>query len=189
MFEITKWNQSLDLDSFYKNADQKGYVNNSSQKSLIDCFNNEREKQVWILYYNNNPVGSVAAHSLDLFDETSYRICARTCILTDLLPIKSLRTMKGITEHQNYTAQFFIPTCIEWAGKDKSLYITSNRSKEASQRLVHDIFCPALEKKGILKYQADILYRGLEQTFWKLNVENFYRDLSRYSRWNLDIRL
>lgn len=189
MFKIVEWNQSLELTSFYEHARSKGYVNNSSQKNLVNCFDNEKEKQIWILYYNESPVGSVAAHSLDIFDNVGYRICARTCLLSDLLPIKSLRTLKGITEHQNYTAQFFIPTCIEWAGRNKDLYITSNRSKEASQRLVHEIFCPSLEKKNILTHAGDFLYRGLEQSFWKLNVENFYEDLNRFGRWSFNVRL
>jgi len=186
MFDIIKWNESLDLKSFYNTAEEKGFVNNSSQQKLVNCFDNEREKQVWMLFYNLTPVGSVAAHTINLFGDNSYRICARTCILTDLLPIKSLRTMRGITEHQNYTSQFFIPTCIEWAGRDKNLFITSNSSKEASQRLVHELFCPALEKKGILEYYGNKIYRGLEQSFWKLDVNKFYEDLNRFSRWHYD---
>jgi hypothetical protein len=188
MFEIAKWNETLDLTSFYEAAARKGFVNNSDQRKLVNCFDNEKEKQVWILFYNSKPVGSVAAHSIDVFENKSYRICARTCILTNLLPMQSLRTIRGITEHQNYTAQFFIPTCIEWAEKDKDLFITSNPSKEASQRLVHEIFCPALEKKGVLEFRGNKIYRGLEQSFWKLNVENFYKDLSRFPRWDFNIR-
>jgi hypothetical protein len=187
MFELVKWNDSLNLSTFYKYAEKRGFVNNSSQQKLVDCINNEKEKQVWILLYNSEPVGSVAAHSIDVFGDNSYRICARTCILTDLLPIKSLRTIRGIIEHQNYTSQFFIPTCIEWAGKDKNLFITSNSSKEASQRLVHEIFCPTLEKKGILEFHGNVIYRGLEQSFWKLDVDKFYEDLNRFTRWTYKI--
>jgi len=183
MYKIVPWSTDLDLTSFYQKADSKGYKNNSSEKVLVNCFDKEREKQVWILYYNNKPVGSVAAHSLDLFSESSYRICARTCLFTDELPLNSLRTIKGITQHQNVTAQFLIPVCIDWAGRDKDLFISSNQSQEASQRLVHTIFCPALEKTGILMHWGDYFYRGHIQSFWKLNVDKFLEDLNKYGRW------
>jgi hypothetical protein len=187
MYKIIPWSPDLNLEEFYKTAESKGFLNNSNQKMLVDCFQKEREKQVWILYYNDLAVGSVAAHSLDLFGENSYRICARTCVFTDQLPLNSLRTLKGITQHQNFTAQFFIPTCVEWAGKDKNLYISSNQSSEASQRLVHTVFCPALEKTRNLIYSGDYFYRGHTQSFWKLDVKNFYTDLENYGRWQINV--
>lgn len=187
MYKIIPWNESLDLTEFYSKALSKGFVNNSSQKMLVDCFNSEKEKQVWVLYFNNKPVGTVAAHSLNFLGENSYRICARTCVFSDELPLTSLRTLKGITTHQNVTAQFFIPVCIEWAGPTKDLYISSNQSTEASQRLVHTIFCPALEKTENLTYAGDYVYRGHVQSFWKLNVEKFYNDLNKYGRWKLNV--
>ncbi len=184
MYKIVPWSKDLDLTAFYQKADLKGYKNNSSEQMLIHSFNKEKKKQTWILYYNEKPVGSVASHSLDLFGDNSYRICARTCVFTDELPLNSLRTIKGITQHQNVTAQFLIPTCIDWAGKENDLYISSNESKEASQRLVHTIFCPALEKTGVLEHSGDHFYRGHVQSFWKLNVKKFFEDLDYYGRWN-----
>lgn len=184
MYKIVPWSIDLNLTDFYKKAQMKGYENNKDQKSLVDCFNNEREKQVWILYYKDDPIGSVASHSFDIMGPGSYRICARTCVLTDQTPITHLRTVrKTLQQHQNITAQFFIPTCIEWAGLDKNLYITSNESKNGSQRLVHNIYCPALEKIGTLSNKGTIEYRGLLQTVWKLDVKRFFEQLNRYPRW------
>ena len=77
MYKIIPWSEDLDLTDFYRYCKDKGFINNASQKALIDCFRNEREWQVWILYYNDVAVGSVAAHSID----EGYRICARTCVL------------------------------------------------------------------------------------------------------------
>lgn len=183
MFKLIDWSEDLDLDQFYETAEKKGFYNNSSQKALIDCFLNEREKQVWILYYNEKAVGSVAAHSLDILPN-AYRICARTCVFTDQLPFTQLRSLNyTCQQHQNITAQFFIPKCIEWAGRDKNLYITSHPSDIGTQRLVHNIYCPALEKIGTLTKEAEIDYRGHLQTFWKLNVDVFYQQLDRLPRW------
>jgi hypothetical protein len=183
MFKIVPWSAELDLTKFYELASKKKFENNASQKALVDCFRNEREKQVWILYYNEEAVGSVAAHSLDILPN-AYRICARTCVFTDKLPFQQLRSLNyTCQQHQNVTAQFFIPQCIEWAGKDKNLYITSHPSHVGTQKLVHNIYCPALEKIGTLIKETEIEYRGHRQTFWKLNVDTFFDQLNRLPRW------
>lgn len=184
MYRIVPWDPTLDLTYFYKIAGQKGFVNNSSQRMLVDSFNIEREKQVWILYYNDVAIGSVAAHSFDtVMEQNSYRIAVRTCVFTDHLPNQSLRTKSVITDHQNVTAQFLIPTCIKWTGTDKNLYITSNESTVGSQRRVHRTFFPLLEKKGIVKKIKDIEYRGALQTVWQLFPVKFLEDLELYTKW------
>lgn len=178
-----RWHEHLDLAGFYHLTAKNGFDNNSNQKMLVDSLRNEREWAVWILYYNNVAAGSVAAHSLDFLDN-AYRICARTCILTQLLPKSHLRSL-GYTcqQHQNATAQFFIPQCIQWAGGDNSLYITTHSSSIGSQRLVHEIYCPALEKTGALVRSFEKHYRGHLQTFWRLDVAVFLRQLNLLPRW------
>jgi hypothetical protein len=182
-YKLIPWAAELDLAEFYSIAHAKGFDNNSSKKMLVDCFNVEREKQTWIFYNNNIAVGSVAAHSLDVLPN-AYRICARTCVFTDLLPFHQLRGLKYTCQrHQNITAQFLIPQCIEWAGYDKDLYITSHPSPIGTQKLVHNIYCPALESTGALVRTCEIEYRGHLQTFWKLNVDVFYEQLNQLPRW------
>jgi hypothetical protein len=185
MFKMVPWSLDLDLTEFYIKAEAKGFKNNSTQQMLIDCFANERHKQIWILYYDNKAVGSVAAHSLDLpqLGEDAYRICARTCILTDELPLTSLRTISGIINHQNYTAQYLIPACISWTPPWGDLYITSTENAVGSQRLVNRIFCPALEATGVLEFAGKHLYRNTEQSFWKVNVNKFNEELDTHGRW------
>lgn len=178
MYKIIPWTPELDLTEFYAEAGRRGFVNNASQKSMIDCFRNEREWCVWILYYNNKAVGSVGAHSID----EGYRICARTCVLSDLLPATTLRTRNQIATHQHYTAQFFMPACIEWAKGD--MYITTHASDVGTQRLVHTIWGPTLEKTGVLTRAFEKEYRGHVQTFWKLNSSVFLEQLNKVERWN-----
>jgi hypothetical protein len=184
LYKLVQWTEDLNLSDFYQQALTKGFNNNSSQHMLVDCFRKEREWAVWILYYDGIAAGSVAAHSLD-FLENSYRICARTCVLTHLLPRTHLRSL-GYTcqQHQNATAQFFIPRCIEWAaGANKDLYITTHPSDVGSQRLVHNTYCPALEKTGALTRSFEHNYREHLQTFWKLNTVVFLEQLDRLPRW------
>ena len=181
---MVEWSEDLDLDEFYQEASKRGFENNSNRKILFDCFEKERQKSVWMLYYNNKPVGSVAAHSLDILGENAFRICARTCVFTDMIPISHMRTRrKTIQEHQNVTAQFYIPKCIEWAGPNANLYISTNESPVASQRLVHKIYCPALMETGAIETSQQIFYRGHEQTFWKLNTGVFLEQLDKFGRW------
>ena len=185
MYKIVQWSKELDLTSFYIEAARRGFENNSSEKRLVDCFKNERESQVWILYQHNKPVGSVAAHSFDdVMGPGSYRILTRVCSFAEARPSKGLITPKRlIAEHQNLTDQFFLPTCIEWAGRNNNLYATSNESTVASQRLVHSFYFPTLEKIGIVTREKEVFYRGTNQTVWKFNVAAFEENLGKYPRW------
>jgi hypothetical protein len=176
MYKIIPWTPDLDLTEFYYRASQRGFINNASQQAMIDCFRNEREWQVWILYYNNIAVGSVAAHSID----EGYRICARTCVLSDLLPLNTLRTQNQIATHNHVTAQYLMPACIEWAKGD--MYITSHPSQVGTQRLVHTVWGPTLEKTGALTRAFEKQYRGHLQTFWKLNSDVFLEQLEK-AKW------
>lgn len=178
MYKVIPWSSDLELSAFYKEADKRGFVNNNSQQSMIDCFRNEKEWQVWILYYNDIAVGSVAAHSID----EGYRICARTCVLTDLIPTSTLRTRNQIINHQHVTAQFLMPACIGWVGNN-DMYITSHPSEVGTQRLVHKIWGPALESTGALTRAFEKNYRGHVQTFWKLNKDVFLEQLNKVPKW------
>ena len=73
--------------------------------------------------------------------------------------------------------------CIEWAPADADLYITSNQSSVGTQRGVHNVFGPALERKGIMKRIKEIDYRGHNQTVWQLFPDKFLKDLENYTRW------
>jgi len=187
MFNLIAWDKNLDLSEFYAEASRRGFINNISKEKLVDCFSNEREKQIWILYYKNDAIGSVAAHSFDdVMGPNSYRIAARTCVFTDKIDGSygsALRTKKVITDNQNPTAQFLIPKCIEWAPKNSKLYITSNESEIGTQRKVHNIFAPLMEKEGMMRRVKTVFYRGHEQTVWELFPDKFYEVLNKYPRW------
>lgn len=183
LYKIVPFNDDIDLTEFYSKALDKGYENNSSKYWLKDCFNNEELSQTWILFYNNKPVGSVAAHSFPEMGVNSFRIAARTCILTDEIPTPSVRTVNQIITHRHATGQFLIPACIEWAGRDNNLYITSNNLEKGSQRLVHTIYFPAMAKSGQVSKITELEYRGAIQTVWKVNVDRFYEELNKFPRW------
>lgn len=184
MLKTIEYSESLNLNDFYAYAKAKGYENNSNKVIMIDSLSKEKDYKLWILMYDDKAVGCTATHSLDILPN-AYRICARTCIFTDLLPKNhTLRTVNNIREHQHITAQYFIPLCVEYCPMNSDLYITTNKSLVASQRLVHSVFCPTLEKTGCLEKTHELEYRGHLQTFWKLNKIEFMKQLNQYPRWN-----
>ena len=166
-FNLIEWNPKLNLDDFYKEAGKKGFVNNSSQKSMIDCFKNEKEWNAWILYKNDKAVGSVAAHSFDdVMGPETYRVLTRVCAFPEVQSRKELLTInRMMRQHQHISDQFFLPKCIAWS-QGKNIYATSNNNPDASQRLVHKFYFPTLEEMKIVKKVKNVFYRGTEQTVW-----------------------
>lgn len=185
MFKLIEWNENLNLEDFYIEASRRGFINNSSQKYMIDCFRNEKKWNVWILYKDNKPVGSVAAHTFDdVMGLNSFRILTRVCTFGEFGLQKGLTTpRKLIIEHQNLTDQYLLPKCIEWAGTN-NIYATSNDSSIASQRLVHKIYFPTLEKIGLVTRTKEIFYRGINQTVWEIHGTKFLNHLAQYPKLN-----
>lgn len=181
-FNLVKWTADLDLSKFYEEAGKKGFINNASQKTMIDCFHNEQEWAAWILYQDNKAVGSVAAHSFTVMGPDAYRVLARTCTFGTARQTSGLITPKRlIAEHQNLTDQFLLPACINWAKGD--LYATSNESTVASQRLVHKHYFPTLAKLGIVERVCEMNYRNTDQTVWRIYPDRFLANLELYPRW------
>lgn len=184
MYQLIPWTPDLDLDEFYRECARRGFPNNASKRALVDGVLKYPKSQLWILYSNGVAVGSVGAHDLDIFGPNAFRICVRTCVLTDKTHIPHIRT-KAVTieQHQNITAQLYIPACIEWAGRDKDIFISTHESEHASHKAVHRLYMPSLVRIGVAENYRTQVYRGHEQTFWKINVEEFYNQLMKYPRW------
>ena len=182
-YKILKWTSSLDLADFYRDAATQRFENNSSQERLIDSIAKEKEWCVWILYNGDRAMGSVAAHSLPEFGPNAYRILTRCCVLLEPDQFQSVRNRQAITHHQNINDQFYLPACIEWAGRDKQLFATSHNTKVGSQNRVHRTYFPLLEKIGIVENWGELDYRGKTQTFWRYDVDAFEENLNRYPRW------
>ncbi len=184
MFHIQTYNNDLDLTDYYSLARERGFYNNDSKEKLVDTWLHMDRWQVWILYYNDQVVGSIAAHSLEELGVLgdAYRIAARTCTFDDLTgQRKTLRTANTIiARHQNLTAQLLLPLCVEWAGKDKDLHISSNENDTGTQKYVHRLYCPGLKKAGVLEEPVDLEYRGAIQSFWRMNVDEFYRQMDEH---------
>jgi hypothetical protein len=179
-YRIEKFTEVTEpLVEFMVECGNRGLVNNSSIEMLYG-YRDEKQHALFLLWFNDRIVGTFGSHSMNVFPD-SYRICARMCILTDLTDYPAIRTLNQIKTNKHLTALYAIPKCIEWVksvNPNGSMYITSHPSDVGTQRLVHNIYCPAMEKIEVLKNEGSYFYRGSEQTFWKLNTEKFYETIN-----------
>jgi hypothetical protein len=192
---MTKWNieiynGSQDLTEFFAEAHKKGFYNNSSLDMLYKYIDNKEETKMWLLSNNDRYVGTIVSHSLNelgILGKGAWRICARICVLSHLIegPRKHLtlrNELRNATPHDHVGGQFLIPACIEYVGRDKPLFISTNDSAVGKQRAVHKYWAPAWNKLGFLDDPFEIEYRGKFQKFWKFNVNNYYAQMSK-ERW------
>lgn len=184
MYTVVPYSDTLDLAAFYKDAEARGFANNSSKKVMVDCFRNEPKKQTWMLYKDSIAMGSFAAHSFDdVMGPGSYRVLSRVCSFAEAAPRQGLLTLrKMMHEHRSLHDQIYLPVCIEWAGRE-NLYATSHPSDVASQRVVHQYYFPGLAEIGIMEKVKDVVYRNTYQTVWRINVDKFEANLAKFPRW------
>jgi hypothetical protein len=184
-YKLIEYSENLDLSQFYKESSRRGFENNQSQKAMFDCFRNEREWKGWLLEYNGQYVGGACAHSFDdVMGPGSYRILARTCVFTDLTHRPTFYTKNtSIVEQQCAAAQFYVPVALQYFGKDKRFYATSNKSPVGNQQRVDRLWFPVQEKLGRFNFVKTEFYRGCEQNIWQLNVKEWQDSISLYNQW------
>ena len=173
-YKIVPWSEDLDLREFYQTAKEKGFLNNSNEELLVDSFRNEREWNVWILYYNNNAVGSMAAHSFDdVMGPNTYRVAVRTCVFTDKVEtsgLKTLRTMIDYTKGQHPVGYLF-KACIDWVPEGSRIFTTTVTSNTSGQQEKAHTVTSALSRFKTFKKIGDIHYRHTDQTLWEILLD------------------
>jgi len=186
MYKIKEYSSDLDLSDYYRYAHERGFYNNDSQEKLVDTWLHMNRWNLWFVYYCDKIVGSVVSHSLEELGilGDAYRIAVRTCSFDDLTKDRpGLRTANAvINRHQTITGQLLLPLCIEWAGRNKNLYISSNENDVGTQKIVHRRYCPGLQKIGVVETPIDLEYRGAIQSFWKFNANVYYEQL-KHNQW------
>ena len=181
-YKLEIYDNSQDLTDFFEGAEKRGFYNNSSKEMLIDYIAKYEDSTLFLLSYKNKIIGTSVSHSLKglgILGKNAYRIAARTC----LLPhdnITRIYTHNQIKTHQGPAPQMLIPVCIEHIGKDKPMYISSNENETGSQQSVHRLYCPLMRKIGILEDPIELEYKGTFQYFWRVNVEEYYKQLEQY---------
>lgn len=181
MFELELYNGSQDLTDFYIEAEKRGYTNNSSHAMLIDYIAKYEDAKLILFKNNNRIIGTAVTHSLremGILGSNAYRIAARTCVLTNLIegPRKhlSLRRIKDVP-HDHPASQFLIPACLKALPDNSVPYITTHTGGVGKQNAVHNLWAKVWQDKGLLKDPIEMEYKGSFQTFWRVDIEHFWK--------------
>jgi hypothetical protein len=76
----------------------------------------------------------------------------------------------------HWTSQMLTPICLAYT-IDKPVYITTNTSEIGSQNKVHRIWSKIMHEQGYLTNPLEFEYKGLFQTFWKVDVKHYLKKL------------
>lgn len=185
-YNLEIYNGSQDLTDFFKGAAEKEFYNNSSKEMLIDYIAKYEDSTLFLLYYKDRIVGTSVSHSLKelgILGKDAYRIAARTCVLNDRIGGERAHTVHNYRHSpmNHWTSQMLTPICIAHA-IDKPVYITTNTSEIGSQNKVHRIWSKIMCDQGYLKNPVEFEYKGLFQTFWKVNTD-FYLKKLKENQW------
>ena len=184
MYRFEIYNGTQDLTQWYKDAEEKGYYNNSNKEMLVDWVEKHEDATLFLLYYNEHIVGNSVVHSLKelgILGKNAYRIGARTCLIRDRIDGgRVYAPANGPVNH--HTVQMLLPVCIEHVGRDKPVYISTHEGGVGSQDRVHKVWTYFTNKLGITGDSIDLEYKGAFQTFRRIDVDRMY-DLLKEARW------
>lgn len=180
MLKLVEFDENLNLQSFYDECTKRGLVNNNSQDRIYDSFKRYEKFKTWIMFKDDSPIGSVVAHSFEDYKPNSYRILARTCVLSDKSPLKFIRTIKNLKEHQHIMGRYYVPKCIEFCGVDSEIYMTTHPENTGTMKAVHKILMKVWGDKGLVEKVDEIYYRNSLQTVWKVNGRKLLDDIKKY---------
>ena len=187
MWKTEIYNGNQDLSNFYLEAEKKGFYNNSSPEMLIGYIEKYNDATLHLLYFKNLIVGTVVSHrlkELNILGKDAHRIAARTCVLTHLIDNwKSGLKRYNDLVWNNPTAQFLIPACINYVGKENPMYISTHTGGVGKQNAVHRVWTKAQVNAGILTDPIELEYKGSFQTFWKFNVDTF-EEIINANKWH-----
>ena len=183
MYKFEIYNGSQDLTDFFEGAEAKGFYNNSSKEMLIDYIAKYEDSTLHLLYFKDRIVGTSVSHSLKelgILGKNAYRIAARTCVLNDRIDGERAHAVHNYRHSpmNHWTSQMLTPVCMYHVGLDKPMYISTNTNEVGSQSKVHRIWSSIMHKQGYLKDPIELEYRGLFQTFWRVDVEFYLNKLN-----------
>ena len=159
------------LQEFCDKCEELGYQNNSSfqRMNLLWC---KSVGEYWCAIKDKKIIAVAGCHPLPEVEKDAWRIMYRGCELPGHDTFKGL----GKGDWNSITQREFIPLMIEWIPSDK-LYITTNIDHEHSNGKAarNHRLMGLLAKQGILDNCGDMLLKGVNQTVWKLNIDEYTR--------------
>ena len=163
------------LQEFCDNCKKLGYKNNSSFEAmkLLWC---KSEGEYWCAIKDSRIIAVAGCHPLPEVGDNAWRIMFRGCELPGNDTFKGL----GKGDWNSITQREFIPLMIQWIPSNE-LYITTNIDNEHSNGKAarNHRLMGLLAKQGILNNCGDMMLNDVNQTIWKLNIDEYTRRRER----------
>lgn len=163
------------LQKFCDKCTELGYQNNSSfeRMKLSWC---KEVGEYWCAIKDDRIVAVAGCHPLPEVGDNAWRIMFRGCELPGNDTFKGL----GKGDWNSITQREFIPLMIEWIPSNE-LYITTNIDNEHSNGKAarNHRLMGLLAKQGILNNCGDMMLNSVNQTIWKLNIDEYTRRRER----------
>jgi len=189
MFTVIPYSASLDLSEFYQNAREQGFYRHTDP-SVFD-YDRELRAQVWIIYKDNRPIGSFAAHTAfprpEFKGQIAYMIWNSMCIL-DHTPIGVFGPKTFHYGHQNIMSQIVSPVCIRWVyeqegTEDINMYSAFIENRPPPYNKVANKFHQRYQKSGyVTAYKTSVIGADTVQ-WWTVNHKLFMKDSDRAEKW------
>ena len=163
------------LKVFCDKCKDLGYQNNSSFEAMrLDWC--KEVGQYWCAIKDNEIIAVAGCHPLPEVERNAWRIMFRGCELPGNDTFKGL----GKGDWNSITQREFIPLMIKWIPSDE-LYITTNIDHEHSNGKAarNHRLMGLLAKQGILDNHGDMFLNSVNQTVWKLNIDEYTRRRER----------
>lgn len=163
------------LQEFCNECKELGYQNNSSfqRMNLLWC---KSVGEYWCAIKDDKIIAVAGCHPLPEYNDKAWRIMYRGCELPGNDTFKGL----GKGDWNSITQREFIPLMIKWIPSDE-LYITTNIDHEHSNGKAarNHRLMSLLAKQGILDNCGDMTLNSVNQTIWKLNINEYTRRRER----------
>ena len=163
------------LQEFCDECSKLGYQNNSSFGAMRLSWCKD-VGEYWCAIKDNKIVAVAGCHPIPEVSDNAWRIMFRGCELPGNDTFKGL----GKGDWNSITQREVIPKMIEWIPSNE-LYITTNIDHDHSNGKAtrNHRLMGLLAKQKILDNCGDMLYNGVNQTLWKLNIDEYIRRRER----------
>ena len=189
MFNIIQYSDQLDLSEFYQNARDQGFFRHADP-SVFD-YDRELRAQAWIIYKDNKPIGSFAAHTAfprpEFKGQLAYMIWNSMCILQHE-PIGKFGPRAFHYGHQNIMSQIVSPVCIKWVYEqegtdDINMYSAFIENRPPPYNKVADKFHHRYRQSGYVQFYQTSQIGADTVQWWSVDHKLFMRDHEASQKW------
>jgi len=189
MFTVIPYSTDLDLSKFYRGAHEQGYFKHTSP----DIFDYSRElrAQAWVVYQDNNPIASFAAHTMiprpEFRGMIAYMIWNSMCVLK-YDAIKQYSPRQFYNQHQNFHSQIVSPTCINWVYEqegttDVEMFTSHTKNRPPPYNKIADVMRNFWIKNNLIKLWKESMINNESVEWIQVNHTKIIEELDSCPKW------